>query len=57
MVSRTNVILSVGGHFVLEFQYDPETFEVTPEMQEVFDWDGAFVVRSIHVFIISKYNG
>lgn len=33
-----------GG--IVEFQYDPETFEVTPEMQEVFDWDGAFVVRN-----------
>lgn len=29
----------------LEFQYDPDTFDVTPEMQEVFDWDGCFIVR------------
>jgi len=28
-----------------EYQYDPETFDVTPEMQRVFDWDGCFIVR------------
>jgi len=29
----------------IEFQYDSDTFDVTPEMQEVFDWDGCFIVR------------
>lgn len=32
---------------VVEFQYDPDTFDVTPEMQEVFDWDGCFIVRNL----------
>lgn len=31
---------------LVEFQYDPQTFDVTPEMQEVFDWDGGFIVRN-----------
>jgi len=28
-----------------EFQYDADTFDVTPEMQEVFDYDGCLIVR------------
>jgi len=32
-------------YFFVEFQYDPDKFDVTPELQEVFDWDGCFIVR------------
>jgi len=35
----------MGCLLYAEFQYDPDTFDVTPEMQEVFDWDGCFIVR------------
>lgn len=31
--------------FLAEYQYDPSNFKVTQEMKDVFDWDGAFVVR------------
>jgi len=39
MITLCSVMLCI------EFQYDPDTFDVTPEMQEVFDWDGCFIVR------------
>lgn len=35
----------LGG--LVDFQYNPQTFDVTPEMKAVFDWDGCFVVRSL----------
>ena len=35
----------IGDLLCAEFQYDPDNFDVTPEMQEAFDWDGCFIVR------------
>jgi hypothetical protein len=43
-IPRKATLENPGG--VVEFQYDEDTFAVTPEMQEVFDWDGCFVVRN-----------
>jgi len=35
----------MGYLLCVEFKYDPDTFDVTSEMWEVFDWDGCFIVR------------
>ena len=38
-------LIDSNAKLCVDFQYDAATFDVTSEMKDVFDWDGAIVVR------------
>ena len=46
-ISDTVHIFCLSTYFIVEVAYDPATFTVTRDMKEIFDYDGAVLVKYV----------